>query len=491
LYRKNPATGETGQVTLTLTVTAFAPCPPVTDQMVLTISRSATANAGPDATTCGGEPFTLSGASATNYQSLTWTTSGTGTFNDSHAVNPVYTPSMVDIITGTVVLTMTIDPISPCAVVSAHMALTLTGTPVASAGPDGSTCAGVPFTVTQATAVNYSTILWTTNGVGVLSGQTTLTPTYTPAVGESGAITLTLTITGTGGCSSAISTSQMNIVIGVRIDVNAGNNQIIPRTSYTTLLGTASGGSGAYAFSWQPAALLIGASTDHPQTVRLTNDVTFILTVTDLRTGCQNTDSVSITMNKNIEAIITVNDYDTTGVNIPINVNITGNDSYSKNLLVGASLCGGPAHGLASINSDNTVYYTPDRDYSGVDSLCYVLCYDQYPEVCDTAEVYIFISTELPINWLIIHNVITPNGDGVNDEWIIDGIENFPDNTVLIFNRWGDKIKSIDHYNNTTQVWKGDNNKGEPVPDGTYYYIVTIKDGGSRTGWIWVRGGTK
>jgi gliding motility-associated-like protein len=487
----NPAAGETGQVILTLTVTPVAPCQAVSDQMVLSISTTATANAGPDAASCGPAPFTLSGASATNYSALTWTTSGTGNFNDPHVINPVYTPSLVDILTGHVVLTLTIDPIIPCAVETAHMTLTLTGTPVANAGPNGSTCAGVTFTVTGATAVNYSSILWTTNGTGVLSGQTTLSPTYTPAPGESGSVTLTLTIHGTGGCASATATSQMNIVIGQVITANAGNDQTIPRNSSTTLLGLASGGSGVYAFSWQPATLLIGASTDHPETVKLGDNVTFYLTVTDLMTGCQNTDSVKIIMNQGIEAITAVNDHDTTGVNIPIFADVLSNDSYSKNLRVSVTLCSAPQHGLASVFSDNMIRYTPNQDFHGIDSMCYILCYDQYPEVCDTAEVYIFISSDSPINWLDIHNVITPNGDGVNDGWVIDGIEEFPDNTIQLFNRWGDKVNAFERYNNTTQIWKGDNFKHEPLPDGTYYYIVTIKDGGTRTGWVLIRGSSR
>ena len=484
----NPASGETGQVILTLTVTPVAPCQAVTDQMVLTISQSAFANAGPDATSCAGDPFTLSGASATNYQSVTWTTSGTGTFNDLHAVNPVYTPSLIDILTGTVVLTMTVDPIVPCAVATDHMTLTLTGTPVANAGSNGSICAGVSFTVTGATAVNYSSILWTTSGLGVLSGSTTLTPTYTPAPGEYGIITLTLTIHGAGGCTNTTATSQMNILISQPIAVNAGNDQTIPRNSSTMLLGLASGGSGVYAFSWQPATLLIDPTADHPETVKLVDNVTFILTVTDLMTGCQNTDSVKIIMNQGIETIIAVNNHDTTAANIPITVDILTNDNYSRNLTVSVTLCGGPEHGFASVFSDNTIRYTPSNDFKGNDSICYIVCYNQYPEVCDTTEVYIFISSESPADWLIIHNVITPNGDGTNDGWFIDGIEKFPDNTVLIFNRWGDKVKSFEHYNNSSQIWKGDNFKYEPLPDGTYYYIITIRDGGTRTGWVLIRG---
>ncbi len=283
----------------------------------------------------------------------------------------------------------------------------------------------------------------------------------------------------------------MNILISKPIAVNAGNDQTIPKNSSTTLLGVVSGGSGVYAFSWQPATLLIGASTDHPQTVKLNDSVTFILTVTDLMTDCQNSDSVKIFMNQEIETIVAVKDYDTTAVNVPTNVIVLSNDRYSKNMAVDVTLCGGPEHGLANIFSDNSIHYIPNRDFAGVDSLCYMVCYNQYPDICSTTEVYFFVKSVLPSDLLIIHNVITPNGDGVNDKWIIDGIEEFPDNTVQIFNRWGDKINSFEHYNNTSQVWNGDNYKGKPVPDGTYYYIITIRDGGSRTGWVWIRGSSE
>jgi gliding motility-associated-like protein len=90
-----------------------------------------------------------------------------------------------------------------------------------------------------------------------------------------------------------------------------------------------------------------------------------------------------------------------------------------------------------------------------------------------------------------IHNAITPNGDGTNDTWIIDCIENFPFNKAVIFDRWGDRIKTIENYDNVTRVWNGSNEQGHNVADGTYYYVLTIQNGGTYTGWVFVRGGTQ
>jgi gliding motility-associated-like protein len=92
---------------------------------------------------------------------------------------------------------------------------------------------------------------------------------------------------------------------------------------------------------------------------------------------------------------------------------------------------------------------------------------------------------------IVIHNVITPNGDGLNDTWIIDCIETFPDNSVQIFNRWGDMVNSFDRYDNTNYVWKRTNKKGKLLPDGTYYYVLQIKNVKTRTGWVLLRGGSE
>jgi gliding motility-associated-like protein len=84
------------------------------------------------------------------------------------------------------------------------------------------------------------------------------------------------------------------------------------------------------------------------------------------------------------------------------------------------------------------------------------------------------VSTEVTIRVkaeVIIPNVITVNGDGVNDTWEIENIENFPQASIEIFNRWGNMVwKSIGYSNQ----WNGSSRNGEPLPAGTYYYIVNL-----------------
>ncbi len=71
-----------------------------------------------------------------------------------------------------------------------------------------------------------------------------------------------------------------------------------------------------------------------------------------------------------------------------------------------------------------------------------------------------------------IPNAFTPNGDGVNDTWDIDGLQNYPQCAVLIYDRWGTQVfKSIGY----ARPWDGrDNTRALPV--GTYYYIIDLKN---------------
>jgi gliding motility-associated-like protein len=72
-----------------------------------------------------------------------------------------------------------------------------------------------------------------------------------------------------------------------------------------------------------------------------------------------------------------------------------------------------------------------------------------------------------------IPNAFTPNGDGRDDTWQIEFIEQYPENTVTVFNRWGNKIFSAENYSRANE-WRGDIN-GQPAPVGTYYYVVVTK----------------
>jgi gliding motility-associated-like protein len=85
---------------------------------------------------------------------------------------------------------------------------------------------------------------------------------------------------------------------------------------------------------------------------------------------------------------------------------------------------------------------------------------------------------------LKFYSGLTPNGDGNNDIWYVDNIEQFPENNVKIFNRWGDLVWERENYNNEDdKVWKGTNKEGKDLPDGTYFYIADVA-GDIYKGWV-------
>lgn len=96
--------------------------------------------------------------------------------------------------------------------------------------------------------------------------------------------------------------------------------------------------------------------------------------------------------------------------------------------------------------------------------------------------ISIFLDYDGPCS-LHIYSGLTPNNDNHNDTWVIDGITEFPTNNVFIFNRWGDKVWERENYNNTDVVWDGSNMQNQKLPQGTYFYIVTV-DTKKYKGWV-------
>ncbi len=118
-----------------------------------------------------------------------------------------------------------------------------------------------------------------------------------------------------------------------------------------------------------------------------------------------------------------------------------------------------------------------------------------------TQDVYVLMSTpigcydidKVQINIqqnLIIPNGFSPNGDGINDYFVIPGIHHYPDNELIIFNRWEKIVYQSKNYQND---WGGKAEKGiildkEILPEGTYFYVLKLsKDSPVLKGFIYLK----
>ncbi len=201
-----------GSVTLKLTAYALIVCE-VTDEMTLTIQELPFADAGPNASICENDAYTLSGF-ALYYQSTVWTTAGDGTFDDTLLLTATYNPGANDISNGSVDLSLTAYSLPPCITEDINtMILSIQFPLTADAGIDANICEDNSYTL-SGTASNQQHILWTTSGDGIFDDSTLLSATYTPGSNDlsMGVIELTLTASSDLSCvDDAIDTMILSI----------------------------------------------------------------------------------------------------------------------------------------------------------------------------------------------------------------------------------------------------------------------------------------
>ena len=83
---------------------------------------------------------------------------------------------------------------------------------------------------------------------------------------------------------------------------------------------------------------------------------------------------------------------------------------------------------------------------------------------------------------LEIFNSMTTNGDGLNDVFVIRGIENYPDNNLYIYNRWGVEVYNVEGYGQDDKYFRGLSegrntiSQSAELPKGTYYFILRYKN---------------
>ncbi|HEU4718609.1 MAG TPA: gliding motility-associated C-terminal domain-containing protein, partial [Bacteroidia bacterium] len=256
----------------------------------------------------------------------------------------------------------------------------------------------------------------------------------------------TLTVTDANGCSISDTLAVGSTMV---VLANAGNDTVFCQSGSILLNGTGSTNAVTYQWVQLPGMNVVGNAA----TATITpppGATTYVLIVSN--GAC--TDSDSIVVNSlpppNADAGPDIEIF--TGMNATIGGSPTGPP--------GSTFAWGPSTGLGDPTISNpvaapgttTTYTVVVTDGNGCTG-------------SDTMTLTVVPSIEFP-------NGFSPNGDGINDVWVIDNIQLFPHCHVEVYNRWGEMLFASDGYNTP---WDG-RYQGKDLPVGTYYYIIKLND---------------
>lgn len=161
-----------------------------------------------------------------------------------------------------------------------------------------------------------------------------------------------------------------------------------------------------------------------------------------------------------------------------------------------------PSTALPDTDSDGTPdFRDPDDDDDGIETIDEDMDQDGNYANDDSNENGIpnYLDPDLgetTVEEIDVVNVITPNGDGIHDELTINGIENYPNNTVRIYNRWGVMVYQTKAYNTSGNIFDGTSqgrvtvDRDNKLPVGTYFYVIDYEDQGGNmkqlSGYIYI-----
>ncbi len=242
--------------------------------------------------------------------------------------------------------------------------------------------------------------------------------------------------------------------------VSAGEDKILCNGNSTQLIGEGTG-----TFQWSPATGLSNPAIINPVATP-GNTIVYTLTLTD-RWGCRNSDQVTVEVRNKPSA--------DAGPDQSLNYQFISllqalpprpDETGEWSVIQGSGEF-----------ADKNNYATQVENLSvSKNSFLWIVSNGVCPSASDTVNII--------VQDLIIPSLITPNMDGKNDYFLLNGLQSLGKTALEIFNRWGYIIFSDNDYSND---WNGIDNYGKPLPEDTYFFIIKPEKGKAINGYIVIR----
>jgi gliding motility-associated-like protein len=338
-----------------------------------------------------------------------------------------------------------------CRTYSAPLAVVVNALPVASITPLGPLCEGTPLILTASGGDAY---VW--SGPNITSASENPLVINNATLADAGKYTVTpYRVTPNSQLSCAGTPANIQVTITPKPVIKV--DDVAPICAGETAQLNASGG---LYYKWTPSTGLDHDDIPNPKANPL---VTTTYNLTASNNACSdNTKSVTVTVMQLPTADGGSDKKIFEGQSVKLNGTVTGDNI--------ASISWSPTTAL-----DDPTSATPFA--SPTDDITYTMTVTS--QNCGSfTSLPIFIKVYKKI---IIPNTFSPNNDGINDLWNIEALFTYPESSTVVFNRYGKEVfKSIGY----SKAWDGKYN-GSPLPEGTYYYIIDLKNNTPKlTGWV-------
>ena len=288
--------------------------------------------------------------------------------------------------------------------------------------------------------------------------------TYTACDDNGNCVTATVTITVVPVNDAPIAIDDVYTTNeNVALDMNVAENDVdFDNTTWTyTIISAPSSGS------LTPLATA-GQYTYQPNIDFSGND-SFVYEVND---GNGGTDQATVYITVIAGPDITAeNDQYTVNEDETLTADVSENDTNTDGFTY--TVTSGTSNGTLTLNADGTFTYVPNADHNGFDEFTYTACDNDGN--CVQATVTIIV---VPVgdDEITVAAGFSPNGDNVNETLHIENIDSYPQNKLIIFNRWGNVVYEKNAYSSNSE-WNGNADEdgamgSTMVPEGTYFYVL-------------------